>query len=282
MQLNSNPIRGIRNIRAIITCVIFFLAGLVFAGIGVYLLINPSAHEGGDTSNAKIMDFVFIGVGVLVALIAVLIFVRTIKMMREQKPLSEEEVKINEANLNVNAPHIENLKNVKLYFHPTGKLNQSFVAVDKEGNKKYECNLKKFNPLGANTFEFKDVDHSYSRVVKIGKTLTTREGTGYMFVGDVSSSGFKINGVRCWDYLRQRGYEIKHFILEKNIFHYELYKLGNKVVDIFPCNHKDPWNENSKNYFMMGRGYFRIEIIDCKLEDAVMAAFIVQQTEIVE
>lgn len=79
-----------------------------------------------------------------------------------------------------------------------------------------------------------------------------------------------------------KGYEIKHLLEGITIISYQILK-GNKVVaNIFPANVKDPFNEESTNYVRMGKGYYRLEIIDANLEDIVAIAFIVSRTEMVE
>lgn len=278
MQMNGGFFRGARSVHGIITEIIFFIAGGVFAGIGIYLLIKPSASENPNT----VLDIVFIAVGAVVMLFSAFMFVRTIKAIKKRKPLSEEEVKANEEKFHAGEPEIENMENTKLFFHFGGKMGQSYFIEDQNGNKRYECILKKFNPVGANTYDFTDIDHNFTKTLKIGKTLTQSASGGIMFAGDILSSRFKIDGVPCWDYLRQRGYEIKWYILERPFARYELYKLGKLVAKITPCNIKDPFNESSMNLLRMGQGIFRIEILDCRLEDAVMAAFIAARTDMVE
>ena len=136
--------------------------------------------------------------------------------------------------------------------------------------------------FGANTSEFHDVDADFTKTMKVGKVLTQSSHVGLPFLGDTLYSRFKIDGVQCWDYLRQRGYEIKWFVLERPFTRYELTKLGKVVAKITPCNVKDPWNEASMNVLRMGPGVYRIEIIDCRLDDAVMAAFIAARADMVE
>ena len=282
MQLNGKGLRTVRGIRGIGIAILFAVAGLVFAGIGVYLLVNPSASA--DPSAKPWLNYIFIGAGALVTLISVIAIIRSVKTMKKQsKPLSEEEVKANEAKFNLNAPNIANLKDTKLFFHFYGKLNQSYVAEDQAGQHKYEINLKKFNPIGANTFEFKDVDNHYAKMVKVGKTVTSSSDGGLPFVGDTLTSRFKIDGVMSWDYLRQRGYDIKHHLFEKGITHYELFKLNKLVATILPCDMKHPWDDTKKNILRMNlKSVFRLEIVDCKLEDVATAAFIISHSEMIE
>ena len=280
MQMNNAPLRGIRSIRAILVAALFFLVGGFFVGLGIYLLINPSASESGQSSP---FVFVAIGAGAAVMVIAVIGIIIAVKnMKRNSKPLTEEQVQENERKLREGAPEIANLVDAKLYFHRGGKLNQSFLVENKEGKVVYECHLKRFNPIGADLFEFKDIEHDYVKEIKATKCVTSSADGGLPFVGDALTSRFKINGTMCWDYLHNLGYDIGFHILERNIARYELKRLGKVVAEILPCSHKDPFNEENKNFLMMGQGYYRIEIIDARLEDAVMAAFIVSRTEMVE
>lgn len=278
MQMNNKVLRGARNVRQIVTGVIFFIAGGVFAGIGVYLLIKPSASENPNT----IMDIAFIAIGAAIMALSLFFIIRGVRQFKKQKPLSEEEVKANEEKLHAGEPKIANLKNAKFFFHFGGKMNQSYFVDDKEGKRRFEVKLVKFNPIGSNTYEFHDVDADFTKTLKVGKVLTQSADGGLPFVGDTLSSRFKIDGVQCWEYLRQRGYEIKWYILERPFARYELYKLGKLVAKITPCNVKDPWNEGSMNFLRMGSGVYRIEIVDCRLDDAVMAAFIASRTDMVE
>jgi len=278
MQMNNKVLRGARNVRQIVGGVIFFLAGAVFAGIGVYLLIKPSAAEKPNT----MMNIIFIAVGAAVMALSLFFIIHGARQFKKQKPLSEEEVKANEKKLHAGEPKIENLKGTKLFFHFGGKMNQSYFVDDKQGKRRFEIKLAKFNPVGANTYEFHDVDAGFTKTVKVGKVLTQSSNVGLPFLGDTLYSRFKIDGVQCWDYLRQRGYEIKWFVLERPFTRYELTKLGKVVAKITPCNVKDPWNENSMNVLRMGVGVYRIEIIDCRLDDAVMAAFIASRADMIE
>ena len=277
MQMNNNAFRGVRSAYAIVTSVIFLIAGAAFAGIGVYLLINPNGAENPNTT----MDIIFIIAGAAVMVVALLFLIHAVKEFKKRKPLSEEEVKANEKRIHAGEPAIQNIKNEKFFFHFGGKMNQSYFVEDQKGEKRFECILKKYNPVAANTYEFTDVRHNFTKTIKVGKTLTQSTEGGIIPVGEVLSSNFKIDGVGCWDYLRNRGYEIKYFILERPFARFELHKLGKLVAKITPCNGKDPFNENSMNFLRMGVGIFRIEIIDCRLDDAVMAAFIAARTDTV-
>lgn len=280
MELNSNGIRKYRGIRGIVSGVILTLAGLLFVGLGIFFLIKPLTNEDGSVNHG--VDFAFIGLGAVAAIAGIITIIVAVKALKRSKPLSEEEVKENIQKLEKTSPKSDNLVNTKLFFHFGGTLNQSFLVENKEGKVIYNCKLKRFNPFGANVFDFIDVNNNYTKTLKIGKTLSSSTDGGIPFAGDTLSSRFKIDGINCWDYLYQRGYDIKVNIFVKNLVRYDLVRLGKVVASIVPCSIKDPFNEDARNILRMGKGVYRLEIIDARLEDVVMAAFIVAQTDMVE
>ncbi|MBQ2069957.1 MAG: hypothetical protein II467_03400, partial [Bacilli bacterium] len=69
--MNNNAVRGVRSAHGIVTSVIFLIAGAVFAGIGVYLLLNPNGAENPNTT----MDIIFIIAGAAVMVVALLFLI---------------------------------------------------------------------------------------------------------------------------------------------------------------------------------------------------------------
>ena len=172
----------------------------------IYLIINKDNNQGEE--NSLLGNIIFIGVGVLFAVVSIIVIIKTVKKIKNNKPLTEEEVKANEEKESEESKSIENVTDTKLYFHFGGKLNQSFFVEDRNGITRYECRLKKFNLVGANTFEFVDINHNYSKEFKMGKAVTSSADGGIPIMGDELSSSFKINGVNCWEYLRNKGYKL--------------------------------------------------------------------------
>ena len=273
MQINNNAVKGYRGVKIIITGVIFALAGLVFAGIGIYAL--SSLKEG----DKPILGIVFIVLGLIALLVSVFAIIRGVKSLKNIKPLSEEEVLANERKYEEEGLTSSQVNDIKLFFHRTGKMNQSFAVEDIDGKKYFECKLLKFNPVGANTFEFRDSLTDKARNVKVGKNMT--ESSGSSTASMVLSSRFKIDGVMCWDYLRNRGLSLNQKMGGNYPFYYELTKLNKTIALIVPTSPKDPFNEKTK-LLGVGNGYYRLEIIEGKIEDIVMPAFIISQSELVE
>lgn len=276
MQINNGAFRGIRNIRAIIAGVILSLVGLLFIGLGIYFFLRPSEEDQNKATN-----FIFIGLGAVALLVGILTLVKTIKKMK-QKPLTAEEVKQNEEQEALDGAKSINLVDTKLHFHFGGKMNQSYLVEDRNGKLVFECKLMKFNPFGANTFDFINHENNTTKTFKMGKPVSQESDGGPILVGDTLSSYFKIDGVECWDYLRNKGIEIKHMLQGKSIFRYEVDKLGKPIANIYPADLKDPFNSDSGHLFRMPKGSYRLEFIDGKLEDVVMAAFVITQTQMVQ
>lgn len=150
------------------------------------------------------------------------------------------------------------------------------------GQTVYDCKLVKFSLFGASTYAFANHQTGESKQLKIGKTVSSESDGGLPIVGDMLSSHFKIDGTNCWDYVADMGYEVRHLFEGKTVISYQIEKNGKVVANIYPADAKDPFNEDSKRFFMMNKGYYRLEIVDAKLSDIVMIAFIVSRTYMVE
>ena len=111
MQINNKPMKTYRHIASLITAVIFFIAGIVFLGLGIYFWITNKPDENGNSNS--IVYILFIVMGVIAIAVSIFEFIRTKKAIQRNKPLSEEEVKANIEKLNEGAPKIANLKDVK-------------------------------------------------------------------------------------------------------------------------------------------------------------------------
>lgn len=230
-----------------------------------------------STSSPLVFSFVAIGLGAISVLVGIFGIIKTIKILKRK---ANTEITSNGNTKNESKE--ENLSDIKLFFHYTGKLNQSYSVEDKKGQIFYECKLVKFSLLGASTFEF--INHIADERIqhKIGKTVSSYSEGGLPIVGDILSSSFKIDGENCWDYVARKGYEIKHMLEGKSIINYQIVKNGKIVAKVFPADVRKPFDENSTGYLFMNKGYYRLEIIDAKLSDVVMIAFIVGRTAVVE
>ena len=226
-------------------------------------------------SSPLVLVIMFVGLGSIAVIAGVFGIVGVFKRTNRKPNQNGEIVFANTFSENM-------VQNTKLYFHHTGKANQSYSVENQEGNVLFECKLLKFNLFASNLYEFVDNKTGDKQQIKVGKTITSSSSDGYVFVGDVVSSYFKIDGVNCWDYVAGRGYEIKHMMQGRTIINYQILKDGINVANIYPADIKDPFNENSINFLRMQKGYYRLEIANANLPDIVMIAFIVGRTDIVE
>lgn len=237
-----------------------------------YNTANPTDVR--TSSPVVILPIVLTGLGAVATIVGIVGFISTSKILKRKPNQSSAEEK--------DETPEENITNEKIYFHLTGKMNQSYVAESKSGKKFYECKLVKFSLFGASTFEFINHETGAKKQLKIGKTISSYSDGGFPLVGDILSSHFKIDGENCWDYVARKGYEIKHLLQGKTIISYEILKKGKVVAKVFPADVRKPFDENSTGYLFMNKGYYRLEIIDAKLSDVVMIAFIVGRTAVVE
>lgn len=261
-------------------------------GVGSEIEIKYNVADFSDiklASNSMLVPILCIGMGGLALAVGVYSFISTRKRARRQssegkgeKESSSRPAQSEQSYSPAESLPSQKMVNTDLFFHYAGKLNQSYAVEDKLGNIVFECKLAKFSLLGASTFDFIDSKSGLSVQHKIGKTVTSSSSGGLPVVGDITSSGFKIDGTNCWDYISDMGYSIKHMLQGKAIFRYEIMKNGEKVASVVPASVKDPFNKESMNYLRMAKGNYRLEIVDAELKDIVMMAFVISKTDIVE
>lgn len=248
--------------------------------VGKQIQIKYNVDDPTDVTTEKsatVLPWIFIGLGSISAIVGVASVIYTTKMLkRRAKNVNNDKKESSQSSAK------EKLTNKKLFFHLTGKMNQSYAVENMQGQTVYDCKLVKFSLFGASTYEFANHQTGESKQLKIGKTVSSESDGGLPIVGDMLSSHFKIDGTNCWDYVADMGYEVRHLFEGKTVISYQIEKNGKVVANIYPADAKDPFNEDSKRFFMMNKGYYRLEIVDAKLSDIVMIAFIVSRTYMVE
>ncbi len=92
-------------------------------------------------------------------------------------------------------------------WHFTGKLNQSYVMEDAFGAEVYRADCEKLQLIKDTAYDFSDLRTGETFRKMVSHTLTLSEGLPGGFNLQVPiSSVFKLDGVKCWDYLAQLGY----------------------------------------------------------------------------
>lgn len=108
MRINNFALRGFIKARAIVTAIVFFLAGGLFLGLGIYFLVNPSPNEAGEIRHGA--DYASLAIGPLAIAVSVIAFILAVRGIKRQKPLSEGEVEANEQALRADAPEAESVQ----------------------------------------------------------------------------------------------------------------------------------------------------------------------------
>ncbi len=273
MQINNKFIKGARGASKIKNAVIMLLAGIAAIVLGVVLFFLKDENGNGIPIFVNLIVF---GIAALLIVISVFMFIYAKRDIQRNKPLSEEEVRANLANEDAGTQ----VQDTKLFFHFGGKMNQSYIVENKEGKVVFDVKLTKFNPVGNDVFDFINHENGKTKTVKASKVLSANSGEDGLDFSQTSS--FRIDGVNCWDYLRNHGIEIKSFFDTKTIARYEIWQLGKNIANIYQASIKDPWNEGNVNILRTGKGAYRLHINDAKLDDIVMVAFIVARVDFVE
>ena len=251
-------------------------------GTEIEILYNVDNPQDITTSSSRILfPIIATGLGVVALVVGVLTFRSTMHIVKRKPEESYAETDGSENSVSA-YEGTDKLADTKLFFHFSGKLNQSYTVEDINGKVYFECKLNKFSMLGASDYEFISTENGENIVHKVGKTVTSSTSDGMMMVDEILSSHFKFDGMNCWDYVARRGYEIKHLIGEKHLISYDILRNNFVVARLVPASIKDPFNEKSMDFFHMAKGCYRIEFIDASITDIVTIAFIISRTEIVE
>lgn len=124
------------------------------------------------------------------------------------------------------------MANKKYLLKPAlGTIKQGFFLHDEQDNIVYECKMKKFSLFGASPFEF--YNHVTNKIEehKVGKTITATESGAAGFFS--TSSTFKYDDEKIWDYLHKKGIRINSTLSGNKIgMSYEVSLEGNKIATI--------------------------------------------------
>ena len=124
------------------------------------------------------------------------------------------------------------MANKKYLLKPAlGTIKQGIFLHDEQDNIVYECKMKKFSLFGASPFEF--YNHVTSKIEehKVGKTITATESGAAVFFS--TSSTFKYDDEKIWDYLHKKGIRINSTLSGNKIgMSYEVSLEGNKIATI--------------------------------------------------
>ena len=108
------------------------------------------------------------------------------------------------------------MANKKYLLKPQLKtFKQGFFLEDEGGKVIYEAKMLKFSLFSASPFEFTNNITNKKEEHKIGKTVTAEESG---LAGDFSTSSyFKYDGEKIWDYLHKKGIRINSTLASKKL-----------------------------------------------------------------
>ena len=110
-------------------------------------------------------------------------------------------------------------------------VKEGFTLHDENDNLVYEGKMIKFSLFGAAPYEFKNYITNKTEQHKIGKTITIEE-SGMLEIFSTSSY-FKYDGEKIWNYLHDKGIRINSSISGDKIgMTYEVSFEGNRIATI--------------------------------------------------
>lgn len=164
------------------------------------------------------------------------------------------------------------MANKKYMLKPVlGTIKESFTLVDENETLIYECRMNKFSLFGAAPYTF--TNHITNKVEehKVGKTVTTQEsGMVSMFS---TSSSFKYDGEKIWDYLHQKGIRINSNISDSKIgMTYDISLEGKPLATIATSSPK------GKSFITTDK-YYEVNCDEQDLDLVFLVAFAIAKTE---
>ncbi len=219
------------------------------------------------------IPYITCAVGFIAAAVGVYLCVKNVK-----KPADafNEYDKVDKAN--VSPVLVESIKNSgetqkRYYFHFDKSIKQGYILEDEEKNPVIEAKMKTINPLKPMEFEFIDHRTGLTETKMIGHTVSTSVGAGQGFGSRMNvSSYFKIDGVKNWDWLAEKGYSFEYMQNGiKPCFMVQHYGVETAYIETSGVNlHGD---ENKPLGNLPINGYFRIDCRESELNDIFMVAF---------
>ena len=256
------------------------LVGLGFVVFNLLPIIMPDKWI--DETNNPLMGVVFALVGAAAAAFGIYNIIKIFKTTPEEAnyfdnvDVSEVDQKVIDSIRNSTEPTEE------YYFHFCGKLNQSYVMETPDRNPVYEINCDKMGVVNDYIYTFKShvSDMEFTSNITHTVTTSTESPNGFNLV---QNSYFKIDGMRIWDYIGQKGYSIEPYI-DGIAFSYTISHYGVEVADIKAAgtNILEKYEDKGgiRDVAMMA-GLYRIYCRKSDIDACAMIAFAVSRVEII-
>lgn len=195
----------------------FTVVGLLFAAMGGKIVLSGA----GDGSH---IPLVFMLLCVAVAAFGIVKTVKELKTPVSEKQQFDRVDSHKAAEMRAQAVDNENEPMEDFVYHFTGKMNQSQVMKDSEGNVVYEAICEKVSILKDTPFLFRNRLTGEESRKMVGHTRSNAVGI-VPGISETVSSVFDIDGVSVWDILAQMGYGFR-FSMNGIAVHYDVEHLG--------------------------------------------------------
>lgn len=229
---------------------------------------DPSVIQ---TPGSEKIPYITCAVGFIAAAAGVFLFIRNVK-----KPADSfnEYDKVDKAKISpalAESIRTSNETQKRYYFHFDKSIKQGYILEDADKNPVIEAKMKTINPLKPMEFEFIDHRTGLTETKMIGHTVSASIGSGQGFGTNISSY-FKIDGVKNWDWLAEKGYGFEYMQNGlKPCFMVQHYGVETAYIETTGTNLHEDDKKPLGNLPI--NGYFRIDCRESELNDIFMVAF---------
>lgn len=160
-------------------------------------------------------------------------------------------------------------------YHFSGKFPKlNYVMEDENREAVYEAVMEEVNLLKAVPYRFIDRRTGKERTMQIGHTIQTGSGDEHVQVN--LSSYFKIDGVKCWDYLAELGYSFE--VMARGIRPiFDVYHYGVKVAHVETGGTNDVREKDNPIGKLPVNGIFRVNCRESDVEELFMVCFCISR-----
>mgnify|MGYP007070187414 CR=1 FL=1 len=255
------------------------IVGLAFTAFTILPWILPDKFSDDSSLPVKLL---FLAVGIAAVVFAVIRLHKIFTTSTDEMNYFDK-VSIDEASPEM----LESIRNSSeprndYYFYFCGKLNQSYIMETTERKTVFELNCDHIGVVDPYVYTFKSHITNTEFTSKVSHTVTTSfESAGGFSL--VDTSYFKIDGIKCWDYIAQKGYSIEPY-LESVAWSFRVKHYGIYVADIVAAGSnilpqyegKGGFRDIPTNY-----GLYRISCRESDVDAVALAAFIASRVQIV-
>lgn len=255
------------------------LVGLAFVVINLLPIVMPGKFI--DESGSPLLTYGGIAIGALAAIFAIYNLKKRMGTSLDEMNYFDK-VDPSEADPEV----IEKIQNSdeeqkEYYFHFCGKLNQSYILETPEREPIYEINCDKMGIVNQYVYTFTNHLTGKSFTSNVSHTTTTEYGSETFSL--IDQSYFKLDNVKIWDVIAEKGYSLKPYI-DKIAMSFEVSHYGVHVADIVAAGTnilKEYEGKGGLRDVAMTQGIYRVYCRESDIDAVALIAFAVSRVEII-